>query len=132
MENASKALLIAGGILLTMLIIGLVIFAWSSFSDFYNKNDELEDIENTAKFNEQFTNYNRNNVYGYELISLANKVADYNKRYSSAENATNDKKYNPITMTISFPNDKKVEDLWYENAGRIFQKGRTTDTIGGE
>ena len=47
MENASKALLIAAGILLVMLIIGLIIFSWSKFSDFYKSNDELEEIENT-------------------------------------------------------------------------------------
>ena len=95
MENASKALLIAGGILLVMLIIGLLIFSWNKFSDFYSRNDDL------SKFNLQFTNYENRKVYGYELISLANKVADYNMRYSNANGAQNDEKYTPITMNFT-------------------------------
>ena len=34
MENASKALLMAAGMLLVMLILALVIFAWGKFSDY--------------------------------------------------------------------------------------------------
>lgn len=100
MENASKALLMAGGILLVMLIIALLIFSWSKFTEFYSNDDELTEIDNISKFNLQFTNYENRDVYGYELISLANKVADYNMRYSNAEGAKNDEKYTPITMKI--------------------------------
>lgn len=101
MENASKALLIAGGILLVMLIIGLVLFSWQRFSDYYKNKDELAEIEDIAKFNLQFSNYENREVHGYELVSLANKIADYNFRYSDAEGAKNDKKYNRITMQIN-------------------------------
>ena len=73
MENASKALLMAGGILLVMLIIALLIFSWSKFTEFYSNDDELTEIDNISKFNLQFTNYENRDVYGYELISLANK-----------------------------------------------------------
>lgn len=108
MENASKALLIAGAILLVMLIIGLLIFSWSKFSEFYSKNDELDEIENISKFNLQFKNYEKRDVYGYELISLANKVADYNMRYSNASEAQNDEKYKKITMKINLQNQKEA------------------------
>ena len=100
MENASKALLIAGGIFLAMLVLGLIFFARTRISDFYNKKDEFAQIEDIAKFNLEFTNYEKRDVYGYELISLANKVADYNMRFSNSEGAQNDQKYNSITMRI--------------------------------
>ena len=35
---------------------------------------------------------------GYEVISLVNKVIDYNERYSSV--GTNDDEYSPITLTV--------------------------------
>ena len=112
MENASKALLIAGGVILVMLIVGLLIFSWTKFSEFYSSNDDLAEIEDLSKFNLQFTNYQDRKVYGYELISLANKVADYNMKYSTE--GLNDEKYNPITMTFTIPNDH-AESLRFSN-----------------
>lgn len=105
MENASKALLIAGGMLLVMLIVGLVIFSWSKYSDFYNQSDELAEIEDITKFNLQFTNYENRKVYGYELISLANKVADYNMKYSAI--GKNDELYKSIEMAIDLKGNEK-------------------------
>ena len=74
MENASKALLIAGGVLLTMLVVGVIVFARERFSEYYSSQSAIKDIDNTAEFNKQFTNYERTNVTGNELISLINKV----------------------------------------------------------
>ena len=124
MENASKALLMAGGILLVMLIIALLIFSWSRFSDFYNRNDELAEIEDISKFNLQFTNYENRDVYGYELISLANKVADYNMRYSDVADAKNDEKYNKITMKIDLVSDVYREKLCKDNSGNLLFKSK--------
>ena len=126
MENASKALLMAGGILLVMLIVGLIMFARLNITDFYRNQEELKQIDNITEFNKQFTNYNKEVVHGYELISLANKVADYNMRYSNAEGAKNDEKYNPITLTIKIPNSIETEALWYDNTyTHLFKKGDT-------
>ena len=128
MENASKALLIAGGILLVMLIIGLLFFSWTKFSEFYSRNDELAEIEDISKFNLQFTNYKNRDVYGYELISLANKVADYNMRYSNASGAQNDEKYNKISMNININNMK--DRFSYDMTNRLFtQNAYTIDGI---
>lgn len=102
MENASKALIIAGGILLTMAIVGLVIFAWNRFSDYYKNDDNLAEIDDLTKFNLQFTNYQRDDIHGYELVSLANKVFDYNTRRSNAIGNKSNEWYNTITMTIDF------------------------------
>lgn len=104
MENASKALLIAGGILMVMMIIGLLAFSWSKITDFYNKDNEFAEMKNVSKFNLQFTNYQRDKVYGYELISLANRVADYNMRYSTV--GKNDENYNPISMKFTMTKEQ--------------------------
>lgn len=106
MENAAKALLIAGGVLLTMLVVSLLIFSWGRFSEFYNNQDELKELEDVAKFNQQFSAYENRKVHGYELISLANKVADYNMRYSDKTGAQNDKKYTPITMKFNITTEQ--------------------------
>ena len=56
MENASKALLIAGGILVSILVITIFIYMITRISDFRNSNAELSKIENTSEFNKRFTN----------------------------------------------------------------------------
>ena len=104
MENASKALIMAGGMLLAILIVSLLVYAWSLFSKYQSSQDDLTDIEDTAKFNEQFTNYQRDNVKGYEILSLANKVTDYNYRKSESDR-TNDENYVPITIVIYLTDD---------------------------
>ena len=114
MENASKALLMAAGVLITMLIVMLLLFFKGRITEFYNDQGKIDDIENVTQFNKQFTNYEREKVYGYELISLANMVQDYNIRHSAE--AQNDEKYNPITLIVSFPaGNVNVKNLWYDN-----------------
>ena len=94
----------AGGMLLAILIVSLLVYAWSLFSKYQSSQDDLTDIEDTAKFNEQFTNYQRDNVKGYDILSLANKVTDYNYRKSKSDN-TNDENYVPITIEIHLTDD---------------------------
>ena len=101
MENASKALLMAGGVFLTILIVSLLMYAMSSYSEYQQNQIRLAEIEDTAKFNQQFTNYERDDVLGYEVLSLVNKIIDYNDRRSDAIDAQNDEKYKPITLTVT-------------------------------
>lgn len=122
MENASKALLISAGVLIVMLVVTLLIFGWKSYSSYFLKKQELENIDDLAKFNEQFENYERDDVMGYEVISLANKVADYNERYSNDSEAKNDKKYTPITIEIDLGNANLRKNLSYDNTNRLFTR----------
>ena len=94
----------AGGMLLAILIVSLLVYAWSLFSKYQSSQDDLVNIEDTAKFNEQFTNYQRDNVKGYDILSLANKVTDYNYRKSESDR-TNDENYVPITIVINLTDD---------------------------
>ena len=124
MENASKALLMAGGILITILIVSLFVYAWNSYTEYNNTQDELKNVENLAKFNEQFVGYDRDDISGYELISLANKIADYNMRYSNLDDANSNDKYTPITMMIDLNtpgvNPSFSELVSYDNGGPYF------------
>ncbi len=124
MENASKALLMAGGMLLAILILTLLIYAWNLFSNYQSSGDKLANIENTAKFNQQFTNYDRDDVEGYELISLVNQVVDYNERKSTE--GKNDEKYNPITININLVNDENRQSFSKDSTNRLIL--RTTYT----
>ena len=124
MENASKALIMAGGMLLAILIVSLLVYAWSLFSKYQASKDSLADVEDTAKFNEQFANYDRDDVQGYELISLVNKIIDYNYRKSDDGEAKNNNKYSPIKITVNFGSDDNRKSLCPEENvnNKLFSK----------
>lgn len=76
MENASKALLIAGGILIAILIIALLVRSFTSISIFQKAKLTQEEQEQLLAFNERYTKYLNQYVYGTEVRSLLNKYDD--------------------------------------------------------
>ena len=79
MENASKALIIAGAILLAILIISLGIMIYNQASGVVNNNSMSEvDI---SSFNTRFTQYQGNNIRGAQVNSLLEQVRQNNVTY---------------------------------------------------
>lgn len=80
MENAAKALLMAGGILIALLVMGALVLLFSNLSDYQNKTDASVKQSQIAEFNNQFEPYNRNDVTLMELKSLYNKILSNNAK----------------------------------------------------
>lgn len=95
MENASRALMIAGGILIAMMIVSLLVFGLNRLSRYENAKDEAKRNEQLLEFNKQFESYNKSVIKGYEMISLANLADDMNTRYSE------DKGYTPVHIYLN-------------------------------
>lgn len=95
MENASKALIIAGAILLSILIIslGIMIFRQASGVVDSNAMDEVA----VSTFNQKFTQYEGNNVRGSNVNALIETIvqnnltnsADTSKQVEISVTATN-------------------------------------------
>ena len=99
MENASKALIIAGSLLISLVIAGALVLMISNLSAYQGSN-----IQNTREaqiqyFNQEFLTYNRKNIRGNEILTLINKVVDYNERKSLGTEAA-DIQYEPMTIII--------------------------------
>ena len=78
MENSAKAIIIAGGMfILIMVITLLVIFGRSLSSDMQDQHDK-EMVKQITEFNNKFANYQGTELRGNELISVLNRVIDYN------------------------------------------------------
>ena len=76
MENASKALIIAGAILLSILIIGLGMMV---FNNAKNALDDASlDREKISTFNSTFENYVGENVRGTNVRTLCSSVQSSN------------------------------------------------------
>ena len=72
MENASKALIIAGAILLSILIITLGIAVFGQASGVVN-NNAMSEVEVTT-FNTKFTQYEGTTVRGAQVNALLNQI----------------------------------------------------------
>lgn len=111
MENATKALLIAAGVFLAIMLITLLVMGYSKVSEYYKQQNELLTEEQMDKFNKQFQGYNKRNIRGNEIISLMNKVIDYNTRQSYSD-GTN---YERIKVNITI-GSSMVEQFKYDSS----------------
>ena len=77
MENASKALIIAGAILLAILIISLGIMIYNQASGVVN-NNAMTEVE-VSSFNQRFSQYFGEKVRGANVNSLIDAVVSNNR-----------------------------------------------------
>ena len=78
MENASKALLIAGGILLTMLVVSLLVLMKGNLNKIANAEDDKKAAEQLTAFNASYEAYNKKLLNGTDIITIVNKAIENN------------------------------------------------------
>jgi len=106
MENASRALVIAGGVLLSLIIIGVVMFAYRGITSLQKEKDISLSNEQVSKINEQIEKYTKKSViYGSEVLSICNAIEDYSRKYPRSE------VYPKITAIIKIKADGKDNDI---------------------
>ena len=110
MENATKALLIAAGVMIAVMILSLLLIGYNQISDYYNKQHESTEVDQLTKFNSKFENYHRNKIRGSDMISLMNRVIDYNTN-ESYQAGTN---YERIGVTIDLKSNSVINQFKYD------------------
>lgn len=94
MENAAKALTIAGTILISLIVISALIFMFREIRGIKSQDASNQKTQEIINFNKSYESYNKT-LYGSELLSLASKIEDYNTRYTATDG------YKPIKLIIS-------------------------------
>lgn len=131
MENASKALIMAGSVLIALMIIGALILTFSNLTAYQETNTRDTRASQIAEFNSQYENYNRKDVRGSDLYSLLNKAIDYNRRESTSGTRTEstwadsgeDIGYLPLTITFTI---NKSELAAPDGKNRLFTSDKYT------
>lgn len=100
MENASKALVIAGGILLAILIISVMLYMYIAMGNASQREQDVSKAEELSAFNKQYESYNKSSMYGTDVITVLNKAIDNNKKYGNQSGYTIE-----ISVTI-------IEDMY--------------------
>lgn len=86
MENASKALVMAGGVLIGILLLSLAVYLFIDFgttsAEINDKNAQQQIIE----FNSKFTSYeNKNDLTIYDVLTVVGYAKENNKYYEDLE-----------------------------------------------
>lgn len=82
MENASKGLMIAGSILLTIMVVGMLVYFLSQYRQFPQAQTEAERLAQVTKFNREYESYDKKKMYGTDVATIVNKVINNNKKYA--------------------------------------------------
>ena len=129
MENASKALLMAAGVLMGVVILSLAAYLFVTFSS--SADDVKSEIANNQlnKFNSQFLAYEqREDLTVYDILTAVNLAENNNKYYQLAPGDTN-----YITVKVdnyvvnSTDIEKKIKPESLEKEGEMKE-----DNLGGK
>lgn len=104
MENAAKALTIAGGVLIAIIVIATLWYSFQQWGILPQAKDDNKLTSQEVAFNKEFESYNKQNIYGTEIITVINKAIANNEKYGiTAE--LNDPYYVDVKITL-------VEDVY--------------------
>lgn len=88
MENASKALLMAAGILIGVLVLSLLAYLLVSFSQLYADIDRQNADQKLAQFNTQYTTYlHREDLTIYDVLTIVSYARENNNNYRDENGA---------------------------------------------
>lgn len=87
MENATKAIVMAGAVLIGIIIISVGVLLWRNYSEFSANNSENIRNQQLSEFNVKFQKYNyneneKNYATAQDVRTIVNLVKDYNEKYN--------------------------------------------------
>lgn len=81
MENATKALLIAGAVLIAIIMISIAVYLYSLYSGQADQYSAIISDTELQKFNSKFDVYlGRENITAQEIVSVVNLAKEYNNQ----------------------------------------------------
>jgi len=128
MENASKALIMAGGMLLAMMLLAMIVYVGTSMGDMAESQDRKVATEQIEEFNQTYLAYDKNRMYGIDVITVVNKAINHNKTIEATE--TDPYYINVIVKTKSdFKTTGVVIDNSYPSDHEEHEKDLSSDKI---
>ena len=121
MENASKALIIAGSVLIAILLIAMGVRVFSASSGTEKAQEETMKAAEISTFNSRFTQYVGSNKSRAQVVAMLNAVISNNA-------ATNTHKINDVNggdpktkINNNIPEGKYTVKVQYDSQGYIYK-----------
>lgn len=124
MENAAKALIIAGGILIAIMTLSVLVYASTSRTRIAQAQVEKKAAEELAKFNREYESYNKDRLYGVDVITVMNKAIEHNTRMQAADMA------NPYYINIVFSTNEDFTNEIYMSVLDVGTKEKIREEYG--
>ena len=121
MDNANKAIIMAFGMLVAVMILGTIVFVFTRLKALPTQDDSLEEIEQRRLFNQEYEVYDKKLMYGVDIISVLNKAQSNNDKYIKG-NFLSGVNYNTdyaINIVVEFKSvlQEKFEVTYLQNLG---------------
>ncbi len=85
MENATKALLIAAGGLIAIMVISALVLMFDRISEVSQTEQDALVAQQLTEFNREYEAFNRRDLWGGQIISVMNKMLDNNNKYATLD-----------------------------------------------
>lgn len=122
MENASKALIVAGAILIAILLISVSIMVINSTDNITSSVGDKMSIQEVEAFNSQFTSYSGEQK-GSSIRTLMNEVSASNAQYAQDN-------INQITVQLGGAASTTSDVIAHVRASRTYTVEVTIDEAG--
>ena len=111
MENITKALLIAAGVLIAIILTTLLVIGYNQTSGYYQEQSNVTEVKQIIEMSKKFVNYEEKEIRGNEMLSVINMVEDYNEWVKQNSNEG----YNEITLNVVFKNSNNLSNGLYND-----------------
>ena len=122
MENATKALLIAAGVLIAIMVISALVLMFDRISEVSQTEQDALVAQQLTEFNREYEAFNRRDLWGGQIISVMNKMLDNNSKYLTLDE---DNYMMDISVKFTVIDDffnKKKEGTTYSTLASFSQK----------
>lgn len=109
MENASKALIMAGTILISIMVISLGVYIINMFGEYTAEQEQERANQQIAEFNAQFLKYEgRTDITAQDIVTVANLAKENNDLYEfDTTDSTADENTYYVEVKINTSNYRK-------------------------
>ena len=122
MENASKALIMAGGVLIAVAIISLALYAYATYRNYANSSEQILSTSQIVSFNRYYESFDTTkNIRGIDALNIYKRAKDDHEKDESFQVT-----YSPSGMIANLEADsgKFLDtnynvDYSYDSRGKI-------------
>lgn len=122
MENASRALMMAAGVLIGLMILSLAVYLITSFGSASAEAHRTNEQNRINEFNTQFTQYEgRQDITIHDIVTVVNLARSNNEEYDLTEQTSNNSNYY-ITVNAKIASDgykANMQDLETKDLNEI-------------